>query len=179
MKRLLGVWPITRPAVRQALGLGVFVVALSVAIALGVGARSGQSFPVPTPTGLVIKPSPYSVEETEQRFISTLEEKGLKVFAQVDHAQNAEGAGLRLRPTRVVMFGNPKLGTPLMQCEQSVAIDLPQKMLIWQDETGQVQIAYNDPRYLGGRHYLRACGSEAIKQIASALDNLSAGAISR
>ncbi|MEM9092716.1 MAG: DUF302 domain-containing protein [Cyanobacteria bacterium P01_F01_bin.53] len=133
---------------------------------------------MPSPTGLVIKQSPHSVEDTEQRFISILEEKGLNVFATVDHAQNAEGAGLSLRPTRVVIFGNPKLGTPLMQCAQSLAIDLPQKMLIWEDEDGQVQVAYNDPRYLGGRHQLGACGNEVIQTIAGALDNFSNGAIS-
>ena len=167
--------PQNRLLVRQLLGLGGAVAVLAMTIV--VGAEPGQSLPVPTPTGLVVKQSPHSVEETERRFVSILEEKGLNVFATVNHAQNAEGAGLSLRPTRVVMFGNPKLGTPLMQCEQSIAIDLPQKMLIWEDEAGQVQVAYNDPRYLGGRHYLGACGNEAIKQVAGALDNLSAGAI--
>ncbi len=147
------------------------------AIALGIGVGAGRSLPVPTPTGLVIKESPHSVEETERRFVGILEERGLNVFATVDHAQNAEGAGLDLQPTRVVIFGNPKLGTPLMQCSQSIAIDLPQKMLIWEDEAGQVQIAYNDPRYLGGRHQLGACGNEVIQQVAGALDNLSGGAI--
>ena len=146
-------------------------------IALGIGVRAGRSLPVPTPTGLVIKESPYSVEETERRFVGILEERGLNIFATVDHAQNAEGAGLDLQPTRVVIFGNPKLGTPLMQCSQSIAIDLPQKMLIWEDEAGQVQIAYNDPRYLGGRHQLGACGNEVIQQVAGALDSLSGGAI--
>lgn len=151
-------------------------IAAGLAIALGVGVRSSQSLPTPTPTGLVIKESPYSVEETERRFVSILEEKGLNVFATVDHAQNAEGVGLDLRPTRVVIFGNPNLGTPLMQCGQSIAIDLPQKMLIWEDEAQQVQIAYNDPRYLGGRHQLGSCGNEVIQQVAGALDNLSGGA---
>ena len=147
---------------------------MSLAIALGPGAQKGQSLPIPTPTGLVIKPSAHSVEETEQRFVNLLEERGLNVLAIVDHhAQNAQGAGLNLPPTRVVIFGNPKLGTPLMQCRQSIAIDLPQKMLIWEDESGEVQIAYNDPRYLGGRHQLGGCGNEAIQQVAGALDNFS------
>ena len=98
-------------------------------------------------------------------------------MATVDHTQNAAGVGLDLLPTRVVIFGNPNLGTPLMQCAQSLAIDLPQKMLIWEDETGQVSVAYNDPRYLGGRHQLGDCGNQVIQQIAGALDNLSNGAI--
>ncbi len=152
-------------------------VIFTLGIALGISARSGQSLPVPTPTGLVIKESPYSVEATELRLDAVLTEKGISTFAVVDHAQNAESAGLSLRPTRVVIFGNPKLGTPLMQCAQSIAIDLPQKMLIWEDEAGQVHIAYNDPRYLGGRHQLGACGNEAIQTVAGALDSFSNQAI--
>ncbi|ESA34092.1 membrane protein [Leptolyngbya sp. Heron Island J] len=130
------------------------------------------------PTGLIVKASPYSVEETETRFKQILEARGLNVFATVDHTQNASGVGLELRPTRVVIFGNPKLGTPLMQCQQTIAIDLPQKVLIWEDEQGQVQLAYNDPQYLGGRHRLDGCGVEAIKTITGALNNLTNGAIS-
>ncbi|MEM9267095.1 MAG: DUF302 domain-containing protein [Cyanobacteria bacterium P01_F01_bin.13] len=129
------------------------------------------------PTGLVVKSSPYSVEETETRFKQILEAKGLNIFATVDHTQNAVGAGLELRPTRVVIFGNPKVGTPLMQCQQTIAIDLPQKVLIWEDDQGQVQLAYNDPHYLGGRHRLDGCGVEAIKTISGALSNLTDGAI--
>ena len=129
------------------------------------------------PTGLIVKSSPYSVEETETRFKQILEDRGLNVFATVDHAQNASGVGLELRPTRVVIFGNPNVGTPLMQCQQTIAIDLPQKVLIWEDEQGQVQLAYNDPQYLGGRHRLDGCGVEAIKTITGALNNLTNGAI--
>ncbi|MEM9905936.1 MAG: DUF302 domain-containing protein [Cyanobacteria bacterium P01_D01_bin.44] len=132
---------------------------------------------VTTPTGLIIKPSPYSVEETEARFKQILEAQGLNLFATVDHAQNATGAGLELRPTRVVIFGNPKAGTPLMQCQQSIAIDLPQKLLIWEDEQGQVQLAYNDPQYLGGRHRLDGCSVQVLKNISAALDNLTNGAL--
>ncbi|MEM8613307.1 MAG: DUF302 domain-containing protein [Cyanobacteria bacterium P01_H01_bin.105] len=131
------------------------------------------------PTGLIVKSSPYSVEETETRFKQILEDKGLNLFATVDHAQNASGAGLELRPTRVVIFGNPKVGTPLMQCQQTIAIDLPQKVLIWEDEQGQVQLAYNDPQYLGGRHRLDGCGVEAIKTISGALNNLTNGALAK
>ena len=132
---------------------------------------------VTTPPGLVIKASPYSVEETETRFTQILEARGLNLFATVDHAQNASGVDLELRPTRVVIFGNPRVGTPLMQCQQTIAIDLPQKVLIWEDDQGQVQLAYNDPQYLGGRHRLDGCGVEAIKTISGALNNLTNGAI--
>jgi len=138
---------------------------------------SAKSRPVPTATGLVVKASPHSVDETERRFVETLEARGLTVFTAVDHAQNAAGAGLTLMPTKVVIFGNPNLGTPLMQCAQSLAIDLPQKLLIWENEDGQVQVAYNDPRYLGGRHRLGDCENKIIQQVAGALDNLSGAAI--
>ena len=77
------------------------------------------------------------------------------------------------------MFGNPKLGTPLMQCEQSIALDLPQKMLIWEDEAGDVSLAYTDPSYLSRRHKLKGCGEDAIKTIASALNNFSEGAVTK
>lgn len=166
----------SRLLMRQILGLGGAIAIFGLVMTLGM--RSGNTLPVPTSTGLVVKESAHSVEETERRFISILEEKGLNVFTTVDHAQNAAGADLALPPTRVVIFGNPRLGTPLMQCAQSIAIDLPQKMLIWENEDGQVNVAYNDPRYLGGRHQLGSCANEVIQQIAGALDNFSNGATS-
>ncbi|MEM9441963.1 MAG: DUF302 domain-containing protein [Pseudomonadota bacterium] len=102
--------------------------------------------------GLVVKPSNYSVGETIDRLQAMLEEKGLKIFARIDHQAGAEGAGLELRPTQVLIFGNPKLGTPLMTGAQSVAIDLPQKALAYEDGDGQVYLAYNDVGYLQARH---------------------------
>jgi uncharacterized protein (DUF302 family) len=156
---------------------------IGLGLAVGLGFSLSQVMPqrsataqITTPTGLVIKPSPYSVEETENRFIQTLESNGLNVFATVDHAQNAADASLELPPTRVVIFGNPQAGTPLMQCQQSIGIDLPQKLLIFQDQQG-VQIAYNDPRYLGGRHRLNGCGAQVIANIAEALNGLTDQAI--
>ncbi len=159
--------------------LGLCLVTLAFGMVIALGASPAKTFPIPTSYGMVIKQSPYSVAETERRFLSILDSKGLNTFATIDHAQNAEGAGLALRPTRVVIFGNPKLGTPLMQCDQSLAIDLPQKLLIWQDETDQVNIAYNDPRYLGGRHQINGCSIGIVREITGALDKLSAGAIAR
>lgn len=129
-----------------------------------------------TPTGLIIKSSPYTVEETERRVMRVLESKGLNIFATVDHAQNAADAGLDLPPTRVVIFGSPKVGTPLMQSQQSIGIDLPQKLLIWQDEQG-VNLAYNDPHYLSERHCLDNIGEEIIDKIANALHGLTEQAI--
>ncbi len=127
-------------------------------------------------TGLIVKSSPYSVAETERRFVEVLEANGLNVFATVDHAENAATVDLQLPPTRVVIFGNPRAGTPLMQCQPSIAIDLPQKLLIFADEQG-VQIAYNDPQYLAERHQLADCGAQAIAKIAEALDGLTEQAI--
>ncbi|MBE9112412.1 DUF302 domain-containing protein [Nodosilinea sp. LEGE 07298] len=156
---------------------------IGLGLAVGLGFSLSQVMPqrsataqITTPTGLVIKPSPYSVEETENRFIQTLESNGLNVFATVDHAQNAADASLELPPTRVVIFGNPQAGTPLMQCQQSIGIDLPQKLLIFQNQQG-VQIAYNDPRYLGGRHRLNGCGAQVIANVAEALNGLTDQAI--
>ena len=158
---------------RQLLGLSIALLLFGMAFGQGLA----EALPIPNNNGLVIKQSPYSVEETERRFLNVLDSKGLSTFITIDHEQNAEGVGLTLLPTRVVLFGNPKLGTPLMQCEQSLAIDLPQKLLIWQDDANQVKIAYNDPRYLGGRHQLGSCRSRTIRQLAGALNKLSASAI--
>ncbi|MGD1867690.1 MAG: DUF302 domain-containing protein [Phormidesmis sp.] len=159
----------------QVLSLGGALTILATAVITGV--RGQEEPPEVVADGVVVKQSPYSVEETESRFIAILEEKELNIFATVDHAENATNAELELRPTRVVMFGNPKLGTPLMQCAQSIAIDLPQKMLIWEDEAGDTKIAYNDPQYLAERHGLGECESETIEKISGALDQLSGGAI--
>jgi uncharacterized protein (DUF302 family) len=94
----------------------------------------------------------------------------MTVFMRINHAEGAQKVGKKLRPTELIIFGNPKVGAPLMQCGQSVAIDLPQKALIWQDEAGQVWLSYNDPKYLASRHGIKECG-EVIKKIEKALGN--------
>jgi len=94
----------------------------------------------------------------------------MRVFIRINHTDGAKKVGKKLRPTEVIIFGNPKVGTPLMQCSQSVAIDLPQKALIWKDEKGQVWLSYNDPKYLAKRHGIKEC-IEAIKKIENALRN--------
>ncbi|BCO08021.1 hypothetical protein GF1_03970 [Desulfolithobacter dissulfuricans] len=96
--------------------------------------------------------------------------KGMTVFARINHAEGAQKVGKKLRPTELIIFGNPRVGTPLMQCAQSVGIDLPQKALIWEDEKGQVWLFYNDPEYLADRHGIKGC-DEVIKKIANALGN--------
>lgn len=121
------------------------------------------------PDGLIMKRSKYSVTETIDRLKGALEAKGLTIFARIDHARNAAGADLELGPTQVLIFGNPKLGTPLMQSNRTIAIDLPQKALAFEDAEGQVWLAYNIPEYLAKRHDIGNRG-EIIAKIAGALD---------
>jgi len=103
-------------------------------------------------TGMIDSPSPYSVPDTLARLESILKERGVSVFACVDHSGEAAKAGLAMRPTQLLIFGSPKGGTPLMVAAPSVAIDLPLKALAWEDERGKVWLSYNDPEYLQQRH---------------------------
>ena len=121
-------------------------------------------------TGLVSVKSSYSVKKTADRLESILSEKGMTVFIRINHAEGASKVGKKLRPTELIIFGNPKVGTPLMQCSQTVAIDLPQKALIYEDEAGQVWLTYNDPKYLATRHGISEC-AEVLKKIENALRN--------
>jgi uncharacterized protein (DUF302 family) len=123
------------------------------------------------PTGMEQFISEYSVAETGDRLEALLNERQLNVFNRIDHAQNAASVGRDLRETLLFIFGNPNVGTPLMQCNQSVAIDLPQKMLIWQNESEQVMLAYNDPQYLMERHHLAGC-EMVIDRISQVLADL-------
>ena len=102
--------------------------------------------------GLVQIASHYSVDETLRKLQTAFGEKGLQVFAVIDHGGEAEKAGLRMRPTKVVIFGSPKAGTPLMVAAPSLAIDLPLKALVAEDEAGNVSVTYNDAEYLRQRH---------------------------
>jgi len=102
--------------------------------------------------GLVRKQSAHDVATTMDRLESALTERGITVVARVDHAKAAMGAGMDLPPTVLLIFGNPKLGTPLMQAVPEMAIDLPMKVIAWQDDDGQTWIAYTDPAYLKARH---------------------------
>ena len=102
--------------------------------------------------GLFSKPSQHSVPETIQRLGTILKSKGVAVFALVDHSGEAEKAGLKMSPTQLLIFGNPKAGTPLMLAAPSTAIDLPLKALAWEDADGKVWLSYNSPEYLQQRH---------------------------
>ena len=109
------------------------------------------------------------------RLENLLNSKGMTVFKRIDHAAGAASVGKTLRPTELVIFGNPKVGTPLMLCGQSIAIDLPQKALIWEDAAGQVWLSYNDPAFLKLRHDTRGC-DEVLKKVSGALANFAKGA---
>ena len=126
-------------------------------------------------SGLISTKSAHDVKTTADRLENALKTKGMRVFIRIDHAQGAQTVGKALRPTEVIVFGNPKVGTPLMQCSQSVAIDLPQKALVWEDEAGQAWLTYNDPEYLAERHEIKGC-DEVLKKVAKALNNFSMAA---
>lgn len=127
-----------------------FAAAILAAALAGSGpAAAGEA---PAADGLVRVSSAHSVGTTLDRLAEMLESKGLTVFARVDHRANAAGADLEMRAAQVLIFGNPKLGTPLMKAAPTVAIDLPQKALAYKDAQGQVWLAYNDPAHLAERH---------------------------
>ncbi|RVU86674.1 DUF302 domain-containing protein [Leucothrix sargassi] len=128
--------------------------------------------------GLVSYESSYSVKETADRFEKIIKSKGLTLFARIDHQKNAAGVDLELRPTEVILFGNPKVGTPLMQCAQNAAIDLPQKVLISEDENKQVSLSFNDPSYIQKRHSIEGC-DELVTKISGVLNNLSKAAVAK
>ena len=127
--------------------------------------------------GLITTSSPYDVIETSDRLESIIKEKDLTVFNHIDHSANAANAELELKPTQVIIFGNPKVGTPLMQCSATSAIDLPQKILIYQDSANQTQIVYNDPSYLQKRHNINDCDS-VLEKVSGALEGIVEAAIS-
>jgi len=107
--------------------------------------------------GVISVESKYSVKETADRFTSILEKKGLTLFARIDHQKNGASVNLELRETEVIIFGNPKAGTPLMQCSQQAGIDLPQKALVWKDVDNKVWLSYNNPEYIKQRHNIQGC----------------------
>ena len=125
--------------------------------------------------GLISVKSSHDVKVTADRLENILNQKGMTVFIRINHSAGAQKVGKKLRPTELVVFGNPKVGTPLMQCSQSVAIDLPQKALIWQDDKGQAWLTYNDQNYLAQRHGLSEC-TEVIKKVEKALSNFAKAA---
>ena len=114
--------------------------------------------------GLLQVASRYTVDETVNRLESVLAERGVRVFALIDHSGEAEKVGMKMRPTKLVIFGNPKGGTPAMVAAPTLAIDLPLKALVWEDEGGKVWVSYNSPEYLQQRH---GVPEDLIKNIGS------------
>ncbi len=133
------------------------------------------AIPVAAADGMVNVSSTFTVEETADRMERILKEKGMTIFNRIKHSEGARKVGISLRATELIIFGNPKVGSPLMRCQQSVAIDLPQKALIWEDDKAKVWISYNDPRYLERRHDISGC-EEVISKIQQALGGITKAA---
>lgn len=119
--------------------------------------------------GLTTVPSAHSAKDTIDRLESEVKSKGMAVFARIDHAAGATEAGLPLRPTELLIFGNAKAGTPLMQADQTMGIDLPLRALAWEDQDQKVWLSYNDPQWLAGRHGLDGKFRELTQRMAAGL----------
>jgi uncharacterized protein (DUF302 family) len=125
-----------------------------------------------TETGLVTVQSHHSVKATLDRLEAALKAAGVTVFARIDHSAGAASVGMALRPTEVLIFGNPRAGTPLMEAQQTVGLDLPLRMLAWEDVSGTVWVTYNDPRWLAERHGLGDAVAAAVQALAAASTRL-------
>jgi uncharacterized protein (DUF302 family)/uncharacterized membrane protein YidH (DUF202 family) len=163
----------SRPSI-QAVAIAVFLALIGLAMAVylvstrGTGNSQAQSheeavMPSAANNGIVDKPSNHSVDQTVEKLKNILQAKGVMLFALVDHSGEAEKVGMKMRPTKLLIFGNPKAGTPLMQAAPSIAIDLPLKILVWEDSQGRTWVSYNSPAYLQQRHGLAA---ELLQNIA-------------
>jgi uncharacterized protein (DUF302 family) len=125
--------------------------------------------------GLIALRSPYGALETMDRLEATVKQRGLVVFARIDHAAGAAKVGTSLRPTELLIFGNPAGGTPLLECAQTAGIDLPLKALVWQDDASQVWLGYNDPAFLAQRHGAPSCPAvESLRKALSAVADAAA-----
>ena len=134
--------------------------------------------PAITADGVINIESNHSVAETADRLEGILKEKGMKIFNRIKHSEGAKSVGVQLNPTELVIFGNPKVGAPLIQCQQTVGLDLPQKALIWQDDGGKVWITYNDPGYLQNRHSISGC-DEVLSKVEKALAGITNAAAAK
>jgi uncharacterized protein (DUF302 family) len=127
--------------------------------------------------GLTIVPSNLGAKETMDRLAAEVKAKGLTIFARVDHAAGAAEVGMQLRPTELLIFGNARGGTPLMQANQIAGIDLPLKALVYEDAAGKVWLAYNNPSWIAQRHGLSDSTAPVVQALTKALEALSAGAV--
>ena len=131
----------------------------------------------PAADGLIAVRSPHSALETMNRLEATVKQRGLVVFARIDHAAGAAKVGKSLRPTELLIFGNPAGGTPLMECAQTAGIDLPLKALVWEDDASQAWLGYNDPAFLAQRHGAPLC--PAVENLRKALSGVADAAVAR
>ena len=122
-----------------------------------------------TPVGLTIRRSAFGPKETADRLAAAVAARGMAVLARIDHAAAAATVGMELRPTEVLVFGDPRAGTPLMQAAPTLGIDLPLKALVWRDEGGATWLGYNDPRWLADRHGASAGSGQLLEAMAEAL----------
>src|SRR5262245_20005980 len=122
------------------------------------------------PDGLTTRPSTHRPKETMDRLTAAVTSRGMAVLARIDHAAAAAAVGLELRPTEVLIFGNPRAGTPLMQAVQTLGIDLPLKALVWQDDAGKTWLGYNDPSWLPRRHGAEAGAARILEAMTAALE---------
>jgi uncharacterized protein (DUF302 family) len=129
-----------------------------------------------THNGLTTIASAHSVAETIERLVATITPLGMNVFARIDHAAGAASIGMPLRPTLLLLFGNPKGGTPLMQDKQTAGIDLPLKALAWEDANGKVWLSYNEAAWIAQRHGLGAASAGAVAAMTKALQEITAAA---
>ena len=125
-----------------------------------------------TEAALIAILSRYTAKETIDRLDAEVKDRGMTIFARIDHAAGAAQAGLQLRPTELLIFGNAKAGTPLMQLNQTIGIDLPLKALAWEDASGRTWLAYNAPGALADRHALGEAAGSTVKTMAAMLENV-------
>jgi uncharacterized protein (DUF302 family) len=144
------------------------LIAMLTVLVLSLPAKAGDH--------LTIKGSKYSVRETVDRLTAALKDKGITPVARVDHAAAAKGAGLDLKPTEVLLFGNPKLGTTLMQTNRHIAIDLPMRVLVWEDDARKVWIGYTPPETLKMRYKIEG-RDDVLKTVAGALEAFASAAV--
>jgi uncharacterized protein (DUF302 family) len=126
--------------------------------------------------GLISQRSAHDAPETARRFRAAAEQAGLSIFAEVDHGKNAAEAGLELGPCILMLFGNPRAGTLLMQLKREAGIDLPLKALVWTDRDGDTWLGWNDPAWIAERHGLGSAAEATVSAIAAGMDRLAAAA---
>lgn len=125
--------------------------------------------------GMIDVKSSFGVKETADRLENVLKNRGMTLFDRIKHSEAAKKVGVEFGETELIIFGNPKVGSPLMKCQQTVAIDLPQKALIWNDKQGNTWISYNNPMYLKKRHHISGCDG-VISKIEKALAGITKAA---